>query len=235
MLIEVCVDSASGLAAAVAGGAGRIELCAALEVGGLTPSAGLMQLAAGCGVPVFAMIRPRAGDFVYSAAELALMQADIAQARQAGLAGVVLGASTADGRLDGPALHRLVTAAEGMGLTLHRAVDLVPDLTEAVELAVELGFARILSSGQAVRAEDGLAVLARLVELAVGRLSIMPGAGISAANAARFVALGVTELHASCSAPVPVQGAVARLGFAGPGLRQTQVAAVQALCAAVTH
>ena len=100
VLLEVCVDSAAGLDAAVAGGADRIELCSALDVGGLTPSAGLTRLAAGCGLPVFAMIRPRAGGFVFGAADVAVMQADIAAAREAGLAGVVLGASRPDGRLD---------------------------------------------------------------------------------------------------------------------------------------
>ena len=94
--LEVCVDTSAGLAAAVAGGADRIELCAGLEVGGLTPTAGMMQAAAGCGVPVYAMIRPRAGGFTYSAAEIAIMQTDIAQARAAGLAGVVFGANLPD-------------------------------------------------------------------------------------------------------------------------------------------
>ncbi|MFN5999549.1 MAG: copper homeostasis protein CutC, partial [Paracoccaceae bacterium] len=111
--LEVCVDSAEGLAEAVAGGADRIELCAGLALGGLTPSAGLIALAAGCGVPVVAMIRPRAGDFVWSETEVAMMEAEIAAARAAGLAGVVLGASLPDGRLDVPVLQRLVAATRG--------------------------------------------------------------------------------------------------------------------------
>ncbi|MDZ7907545.1 MAG: copper homeostasis protein CutC [Gemmobacter sp.] len=115
MLIEVCVDTLAGLEQAVAGGAGRIELCSALDLGGLTPSAGLMRAAAGCGLPVLAMMRPRAGGFCWSGAELALICDDIAMARQAGMAGVVLGASLPDGRLDLPALARMRAAAAGDG------------------------------------------------------------------------------------------------------------------------
>ena len=127
--IEVCVDSAASLSAAVAGGADRVELCAALALGGLTPSAGFMAQAAGYGVPVLAMIRPRAGDFVFSTDEVAQMLTDIAAARAAGLAGVVLGASLPDGRLDRDMLAQLMRAAKGMDCTLHRAFDLTPDLS----------------------------------------------------------------------------------------------------------
>ena len=161
VLVEVCLDSAEGLAEAVAGGADRIELCAALAVGGLTPSAGLMQAAARCPVPVLAMIRPRAGDFVFSPAEVAIMLADIAAARAAGLAGVVLGASLPGGRLDRAILARLTDAASGLDLTLHRAFDLVPDIAPAIELAADLGFRRILTSGQAATAAEGRAGLER--------------------------------------------------------------------------
>lgn len=235
MLIEICVDSADGLDAAVAGGADRIELCAALALGGTTPSAGQMRRAAGSGVPVYAIIRPRAGDFVYSAEELAVMRADIAAAREAGLAGVVLGASLPGGRLDEAALRAQVDEAAGLGLTLHRAFDLVPDLAEAVELAVDLGFERILTSGRAPRAEAGLADLAETIRLAADRLSVMPGSGVNAGNVARFAALGVNEVHGSCSVPATVPPKIARLGFAGPDPRVTSADAVRALRAAVRH
>ena len=180
--LEVCVDTAEGLAQAVAGGADRIELCAALAVGGLTPSAGLIGLATSCGVPVVAMIRPRAGDFVWSEAEVAMMEAEIAAVRAAGLAGVVLGASLPDGRLDLPVLRRLVAVAsedrflqrnrtgafEGsepefpkipgsFDLVLHRGIDLAPDMGAAREEAVSLGFHRILTSGGETTAEKGAA------------------------------------------------------------------------------
>ncbi len=125
--LEVCVDDAAGLDAAIAGGADRIELCSALTLGGLTPSAGLMAIAAGAAVPVYAMIRPRGGDFVFSSRELDQMRAEIDAVRSAGLAGVVLGASRPDGMLDGSMLQALAEHAKGLGLSLHRAFDCVPD------------------------------------------------------------------------------------------------------------
>lgn len=233
LTVEICVDCAESLAAAVAGGADRIELCSALELGGLTPSPGLMQLAAQAGVPVLAMIRPRAGDFVFSAPEVAAMETDIAAARAAGLAGVVLGASQPGGRLDRAVLRRLVSAAHGLDLTLHRCFDLVPDRARGLEVAVGLGFARVLTSGGVAMAEDGLQALAADVQAARGRIAIMAGAGVNAANAGRFVAAGVTELHASCAVPVPVPGRVAAFGFAAATRRVTDESAVRDLVAAV--
>lgn len=206
MTLEVCVDSAEGLEQAVAGGADRIEPCAALALGGLTPSAGLIAAAARCGVPVVAMIRPRAGGFVWSGAEVAMMDVEIAAVRAAGLAGVVLGASLPDGRLDVPVLQRLVTAACGMELVLHRCIDLAPDMEAALAEAVSLGFHRILTSGGAVTAEAGAARIASLLARAAGRITVMPGSGVTQANAGRLKGLGSAEIHASCSGPVPVSG-----------------------------
>ena len=227
--LEVCVDTAGGLAEAVAGGADRIELCAALAVGGLTPSAGLIDMAARCGVPVVAMIRPRAGDFVWSEAEVAMMVAEIGEVRAAGLAGVVLGASLPDGRLDVPVLRRLLAASGGMELVLHRCIDLTPDMGEALEEAVVLGFDRILTSGGEVTAEDGAARIASLVAQAAGRISIMPGSGVNPGNVALLKGLGITEIHASCSVSTPVSGRVVEMGFAPPVRRQTDQDAVRAL------
>ena len=235
ILIEVCVDDAAGLAAAIAGGADRVELCSALVLGGLSPSAGLMQLAAQCPVPVYAMIRPRAGDFVFSEPEARVMEADIDAARLAGLAGVVLGANLPDGRLDGALLARLTRRAAGLGLTLHRAFDLVPDLAAAIDLAVELGFARILTSGQAASAPEGVAVLARTFGLAAGRIGIMPGAGISADTVHHLHGLPLVELHASCSEPDIATTRVRELGFASPAQRRTSARRVQALRAALAR
>lgn len=203
VLLEVCVDSAEGLNSAIEGGAQRIELCSALDVGGLTPSKGLMVLAAETPVPVYAMIRPRAGDFMFDAASRDIMLADIDAARESGLAGVVLGASLADGQLDFDLLAVLAKRADGMGRTLHRAFDLVPDPLQALEQAIELGFERILTSGQAMKVSDGKAMLRRLVEHAQGRISIMAGAGVTPANiAAIVIETGVNEAHASCRLPV---------------------------------
>ncbi|MDQ2066535.1 copper homeostasis protein CutC [Xinfangfangia sp. CPCC 101601] len=227
--LEVCVDDSAGLAAAVKGGADRIELCAALPLGGLTPSIGFMAEAAQCGLQVMAMIRPRAGGFVYSEAELTQMEVDIAAASAAGLAGVVIGASLPDGALDLPALARLCAAAEGMDLTLHRAFDLVPDPAEALEQALTLPFSRILTSGGKPRATESIPELAALIHQAAGRISIMPGSGISAETAPLFTPLGITEIHGSCSRCVAVSGRAVDLGFGPANERRTDAALVQAL------
>ena len=220
-VLEVCVDNPAGLAAALAGGADRIDMCAALGFGGLTPSAGLMALASKAqrrtGVPVYAMIRPRAGNFCYDDTEMAVMLADVAQARAAGLAGVVLGAGLADGGLDVGRLAGLVAAACGIGLTLHRVFDLVPDFGAALEQAVALGFRRVLTSGGTATAVQGLAELARLQVQAAGRLVIMPGAGIDAdAVAVLRRRLCLREVHASCSEVMDATAAGRPGG--GPGI-----------------
>lgn len=233
--LEICVDDLAGLDAAIAGGADRIELCAALSVGGLTPAPGLIAAAATRPVPVYAMIRPRAGNFVFSPAELDMMRAEIDAVRAAGLAGVVLGASLPDGRLDGKALETLTRHAQGLGLTLHRAFDLVPDFPEAIDLAVELGFERILTSGGAPTAEAGIAPVGAIAAHAGGRIAIMPGSGVNAGNAGLFLSrLGVTELHASGSAPRPVgDRRLIELGFAPATIKTTDTQTVAALKSAI--
>ena len=229
IVLEVCVDTAEGLAEAVAGGADRIELCAALALGGLTPSAGLIALAVRCGVPVVAMIRPRAGDFVWSELETAMMETEIAAVRAAGLQGVVLGASRPDGRLDGAVLQRLVAAAKGLERVLHRCIDLTPDLGEALEAAISLGFHRILTSGGETTAEAGAARIAALIGQAAGRIAVMPGSGVNPGNAPLLKGLGIAELHASCSVTIPATGRVVDMGFAPPVRRQTAADQVRAL------
>jgi len=203
MLLEVCVDTIEGAWSAVRGGAGRIELCSALSEGGLTPSAGLMAAAAGLPVPVYAMIRPRAGLFRYSPPEEQVMLRDIEQVKASGLAGIVIGAQGDDGGLDQAMLARLLGRGSGLGCTLHRVMDTVPDLAKALEVAVELGFERILTSGGAHTAEAGLPTICRLVEAARGRISIMPGSGVRPDNVAGILKEAtVWEVHASCSVTV---------------------------------
>ncbi len=231
MIIEVCVDTSEGLQAALAGGADRIELCSALSLGGLTPSAGFMRQAARSGVPIHAMIRPRAGDFVFSRSELDVMAADIALARECGMAGVVLGASQPDGRLDVAALRLLVREAAGLSLTLHRAFDLVPDMPEALEAAASLGFHRVLTSGGAATAAAGIDRLVALKRQAAGRIGVLPGAGITAATAAGLRRLEPDEVHGSCS--VARAGRTAGLGFGVEIERVTDADAVRALRAAL--
>lgn len=228
-LIEVCVDNAEGLAAAVAGGADRIELCAALSVGGLTPSPGLMALAARATVPVLAMIRPREGDFVYSSAEISQMVADIVAVRHAGLAGVVFGANRADATLDVAVLRELIAASKGLDMTLHRAFDLAPDPDAALETAISLGIPRVLTSGGARTAVAGRANLERLFKLAGSRVTIMPGSGITAETVSELRGLPLREVHASCAAERGVLPAMVAFGFAGATTRQTDPDRVRAL------
>ncbi|MBB3950278.1 copper homeostasis protein CutC [Aureimonas jatrophae] len=213
-LLEICVDTPEGLAAALRGGADRIELCSSLALGGLTPTPGLIALAARADVPVYAMIRSRSGSFRYSAAELDAMRLEIEAVRRAGLAGVVFGANHADGRLDRDALSALLAASDGLGRTLHRAFDLAPDLGEALETAVSLGFERVLTSGGALRAPDAVPMLARLVQQAAGRIAVMPGSGVRAGNAAALLReTRASEIHASGRRPLPSDPEMARWGF----------------------
>ncbi len=232
--LEVCVDSIEGMLAAAKGGADRIELCSALEVGGLTPSHGQMKRAAGLGVPVHALIRSRAGDFCFGPDEVATMLDDIGAARVTGLAGVVIGASLSDGRLDDVALARLRAAAGPMSVTLHRAFDLVPDFGEAVEVAVGLGIDRILTSGGAVGAPEGADVLARIVGMARGRIGIMPGAGITSGNVGALLrAVPVAEVHSACEGYVVLDARAVALGFGQPRRIVTDAGEVRALKAAL--
>lgn len=235
-VLEICVDDAAGLAAAIAGGADRIELCSALAIGGLTATPGLMALARTSPIPVYAMIRPRPGDFVFSEHDVATMEIDIDTASAAGLSGVVLGASHADGTLDGAVLERLAARAAGMGLALHRAFDLVPDFSAAVDTAVDLGFETILTSGGAPRAIDGLENLKQIIAHAARRTAIMPGSGVTAENAAELLALGVNDLHASASETIDVPpGRAAKLGYVTPGMKRTDANRVAALKLAMSR
>lgn len=228
--LEICVDDAAGIHAAATGGADRIELCAALALGGLTPPAGLVALAAASGLPAMAMIRPRAGDFVWSADERRAMRAEIAAMRAAGLAGVVIGASLPDGRLDGEMLAELVDAARGLDITLHRAIDLTPDPVQAMRQVAGLGIRRVLSSGGAQTAAAGLDRLAAMAR-AAPEVVVMPGGGVSAANAALFAGLPLRDIHASCSVPIPAPALpqVAAFGFQPAGARATDATLTRAL------
>jgi copper homeostasis protein len=204
ILLEISVESAERATAAERGGAGRIELCSNLAVGGLTPSRELMQaVRAGVKIPVFAMIRPRAGDFVYSSAELVVMEELIALAREMHMDGVVLGLLTRDRRVDLAHTRRLVEAAVGMEVTFHRAFDESVDLLEAVDAVAESGASRVLTSGGKATALEGSGMIAAMRERARGRVGILPGVGITAKNAAEIVRrTGAREIHAALSSVV---------------------------------
>lgn len=181
--IEVCATNIQSALAARRAGAQRIELCCALDGGGLTPSPGLLREARKrLDIAINVLIRPREGNFCYDENELAIMLDDIRFCREAGADGVVIGALDAAGRLDMPAMQAMLDAARGMDVTCHRAFDYAADPFDALETLVALGVRRVLSSGQAVSAYEGRFLLQKLVEKAAGRIIVMPGAGITAKN-----------------------------------------------------
>lgn len=184
MLIEAAVETADAAVAAERSGAGRLELCANLAVGGTTPDEGMIaRVVTAATIPVFVMIRPRGGGFVYSGEELAAMHRDIAVAVARGAAGLVFGVLRPDDRIDVDRTRALVRTAGGLPVTFHRAVDETPDLVDAIECLIDAGVSRVLTSGGAATAADGVELLATLVERAGSRLTVMPGGGIRAHNA----------------------------------------------------
>lgn len=198
--LEVSTDSVDGAAAAEEAGAGRLELCANLLDGGTTPSAGTIELCRErVRIPVHVMIRPRPGDFSCSATELEVMTRDIESVKRLGAAGVVLGVLTEDRGVDAGGVRRLIEAARPLEVTFHRAFDVARDPLDVLERLIGLGIDRVLTSGQGRSAEEGIDLIRRLVERASGRIIILPGGGVTAANAGRIVReTGVREVHASC-------------------------------------
>ncbi|MDP6762635.1 MAG: copper homeostasis protein CutC [Planctomycetota bacterium] len=203
VLVEVCVDSLAGALAAVDGGAGRLELCAGLVEGGTTPSLGLIEaVRAATPVDLVVLVRPRRGDFLYSPGELDLMARDIAHARDAGADGFALGILRADGSVDVERTRTLVEAADPLPVTFHRAFDLASDADRGLEAVLASGCRRLLSSGQAVGATDGLACLRALVEAAGEEIAVIPAGGLRPENVALVAReSGAREVHLSASCP----------------------------------
>ncbi len=209
-VLEICLDDLDGVAVAEAAGADRVELCAALSEGGLTPSIGTvtaaLAMARHLGVQV--LVRQRAGDFVYSRVEIDAMVADItaisALPRPQGVRlGFVIGALKPSGGIDGPAVAALVEAAGDAPVTFHKAFDQCPDLVVAVDQLVALGVGRVLTSGGELSAREGARQLAKLVAHAGGRIVILAGGGIRPDHVADLVRdTGVSEVHLRAGAPV---------------------------------
>ncbi|MBD1566715.1 copper homeostasis protein CutC [Vibrio sp. S12_S33] len=197
--IEVCIDNIESLHNAIAGGATRIELCSSLALGGLTPSFGLMKKAAEIStIPVYAMIRPRQGDFLYDQDDIDSMLIDIEMAKQAGLDGIVFGILNPNRTINIEASQQMIKAAQGLGSTFHRAIDQCHSYKQAIEDVASLGCERILTSGLAPNAYNGRSVIAEMVKLAGDRFSIMAGAGLNASNIGEVIKeTGITEIHLS--------------------------------------
>lgn len=204
MIKEFCAENYTDIPAAIHAGAGRIELCDNLAVGGTTPSTGVIEEALGYagekGVPVMTMIRPRGGDFVYNDIELKIMHTDLIEAKKLGTDGVVFGCLTPSGWLDEEALELFIDNAEGLQITFHMAFDAIPTERqfEAIDWLAAHGVDRILTHGGAAGTPilDNLDRLKELIAYADGRILILPGAGITFNNVDQIVKeLGVSEAH----------------------------------------
>ncbi|ELR65282.1 Cytoplasmic copper homeostasis protein CutC [Photobacterium marinum] len=197
--LEVCIDNIESLHYAQQGGATRIELCSSLALGGLTPSFGFMKQAARTAdIPVYAMIRPRQGDFLFNDDDVEIMLADIHAARSASLQGVVVGVLNAQGEVDTDILRSLMKEAQGLGVTFHRAIDQCIDPFTALENIMSAECERVLTSGLQANALSGADTIAEMVQFCGDRLNIMAGAGVTANNVAEIISkTGVKEVHLS--------------------------------------
>ncbi|ELY6211919.1 copper homeostasis protein CutC [Cronobacter dublinensis] len=196
-LLEICCYSLACAVAAQEAGADRIELCSAVNEGGLTPSAGVLKGArAQLTLPVHPIVRPRGGDFCYRADEFATMLDDIAFIRELGFAGLVTGVLNEDGEVDMARMRKIMRAADGMAVTFHRAFDMCASPLKALEELTDLGVARILTSGQQATAEKGISLITELKRQSRAPI-IMAGAGVRLSNLDLFLAQGIDELHSS--------------------------------------
>ncbi|HGC6388790.1 TPA: copper homeostasis protein CutC [Cronobacter dublinensis] len=196
-LLEICCYSLACAVTAQEAGADRIELCSAVNEGGLTPSAGVLKGArAQLTLPVHPIVRPRGGDFCYRADEFATMLDDIAFIRELGFAGLVTGVLNEDGEVDIARMRKIMRAADGMAVTFHRAFDMCASPLKALEELTDLGVARILTSGQQATAEKGISLITELKRQSRAPI-IMAGAGVRLSNLDLFLAQGIDELHSS--------------------------------------
>ena len=204
MLVEVCVSSILSIKNAHRAGADRIELCAALGIGGITPSQGFIREAVGLDLlPIHCLIRPRESHFFYSESECQIIEQDILTAKDLGCAGVVVGAIDSEFNLDLERLKRWKELAGTIKITFHRAFDVVVDPFEALEQLIELEYDCILTSGQEEKAWSGFETLKRLHKQAGDRITIMPGSGINEKNCTKFKTAGFRAIHLSGSQNVP--------------------------------
>jgi copper homeostasis protein len=224
--IEICVEGIDGLVAAQEAGADRAELCASLVEGGLTPSLGTVREALRVAtIPFHVIVRPRGGDFLYSDLEFSSMVEDVRALAAMGVAGVVFGCLTADGRIDEARMRALVDASGAMATTCHRAFDMTRDYREAIEALVRVGVDRVLTSGQRDTAIEGLEILRGTAAAAAGRLKIMACGALDAGNIARVRRESdADELHFAALevVPSPMQFRNPNVGMAGTGDARTE-------------
>jgi copper homeostasis protein len=204
-LLEIAVETVEAALAAERAGADRVELCSNLRLGGVTSDAALLtSVRKHIQIPVFAMIRPRVGGFVYSAPEFEQMKTSIAIAKNVGANGIVLGILTPDARIDTARTRELISLANPLPVTFHRAFDSTEELSQALEDVLQTGASRILTSGGTSTALEGQANIAKLVAAAGDHLTIVPGAGINAGNILQVAAATqAKEFHSGLSSALP--------------------------------
>ena len=207
ILLEIIASTVLDCVVAESGGADRIELCSAVATGGLTPSLGtLIEAKKHVRIPVVVMVRPRAGGFLYTEEDFAVMRRDAALFVENGADGIVFGCLHADGTVDSDRCGRMMEIAAGRQTVFHRAVDVVHDPRPALEALIDLGCTRILSAGQRKTAHDGSERLRQLMERAAGRVEILPGGGVRPHNvrqlveATRCAQVHLTAFSARCDA-----------------------------------
>lgn len=199
MLLEICVDSLESAMAAQQGGANRVELCSNLNIGGTTPSQGLIKLAINnLSIDVFVMIRPRGGDFCYTNLEYEVIKEDIKNAKRMGADGIVIGILKTDGTIDTVRMKEVIKLAQPLKVTFHRAFDKTRDLFESLDTLIALGVDRVLTSGGENKAANGISVIKELVKRANNKIVIMPGSGVNITNVIEIVnQTKVKEIHLS--------------------------------------
>jgi copper homeostasis protein len=219
MKAEVVVYNIASALGAQAGGADRIELCDNPGEGGTTPSAGVVEVVRQhLNLDVFAMLRPRGGDFCYSSYEYHAMKRDLSQFQKLSIDGVVLGILLPDGTLDKKRCGELIARARPLKVTCHRAFDMTRDPRQALEDCIEIGFDRILTSGQKPQAIEGVDLIRELIEQAAGRISIMPGSGVNENTVAQIISkTGAQEIHFSAMGSEPSKMVYKNQAIAGMG------------------
>lgn len=202
MILEIAANNYASALAAMQGGAHRVELCDNLSEGGTTPSSGTLQeCVASLAIPCYPIIRPRGGNFCYTAAEIKIMQYDVESFKDAGAVGIVIGCLTTAGEIDMAINKKLIACAGTMDISFHRAFDRTINATESLKKIIDLGCSRVLTSGQQKDAYVGMYAIQQLMTIAKNQISLMPGAGITPNNIKEIIsATQCTEIHASAKA-----------------------------------
>lgn len=200
MKLEICANSYQSAINAQKASADRVELCSELSIGGITPSYGfLKEISKEISIPVHVLIRPRSGDFCYSNDEFEIMKSNIKLCKELGFNGIVSGVLNADNSIDIQRTKELITLSKPLSFTFHRSFDCVSKPEKNLEILIDLGVHRLLTSGLQIKAENGMELLKKLKKIAQNKLIILPGSGINSKNALLFKEAGFQEIHTSAS------------------------------------